>query len=130
MSASPLIGPAESLRAARSLVLAKRAYNRMRGRKPSGMLPIEYPGRNVGKPAGSHIDELASQRMTLVLCWACQPKFSHKRHHYYKDQKFPFVRGKCDGCRKHSERAKIYLHESFLTDPGGRTTSGQIWTPA
>jgi len=88
-----------------------------------------YQGRKIGKPEGSYMDDLCAMRSCIVLCWRCQHKFDHARHHYYKDRKFDFVRGKCDGCRTFAMKAGFYVHGSFLTDEGGKTTHGQTWTP-
>lgn len=92
--------------------------------------PIEHAGKKYGKPVSGWIDDLASLRKAIILCWRCQPKFDHKRAHYYKDGRFPHVIGKCDGCREHmNHQTKLYIHESFLGEPGGRTKAGQCWTP-
>lgn len=92
--------------------------------------PQEHPGRKYGMPEGGYVTDLAALRKTIILCWRCQPKFDHKRHNYYKDEKFPHVVGKCDGCRQvMNHSTKLYIHESYLSDPGGRTRSGQCWTP-
>jgi hypothetical protein len=45
------------------------------------------------------------------------------------DRKFPYVLGTCAGCRSIAYQGRLYIHESSLTGPGGRTRSGQIWTP-
>lgn len=92
--------------------------------------PFESPGRKFGKPEGGHVTDLAYLRKAIILCWKCQPKFDHKRYCYYKDERFPHVVGRCDGCRQilnHS--TKLYIHESYLSDPGGRARSGHSWTP-
>lgn len=97
--------------------------------KPAAQ-PREHAGRKYGKPEGGYVTDLASLKKAIILCWRCQPKFDHKRYHYYKDERFPHVVGKCDGCRQifnHSTR--LYIHESYLSDSGGRTRSGQCWTP-
>lgn len=89
----------------------------------------ESPGRKVGATEGGWISDLVETCKAIVLCWACKPKFDHKVNHYYKDEKFPYCQGVCDGCRKYAVQGQLYVHESFLTGPGGKTTSGQTWTP-
>lgn len=90
----------------------------------------EHPGAKYGKPKGGWIDDLAALRKTIILCWRCQPKFDHKKANYYKDGRFPYVIGRCDGCRTWmNHETKLYIHESFLGEPGGRTRAGQCWTP-
>ncbi len=92
--------------------------------------PREHPGKRIGKPVGSWIDDLAALRKAIILCWRCQPKFDHKKAHYYKDERFPHVVGKCDGCKEYmNHQTKLYIHESFLGEPGGNTKAGQCWTP-
>ena len=91
--------------------------------------PREHPGRKFGATAAGWVFDLVARRKVLILCWRCQPKFDHKRSRYYKDGRFPYVIGKCDGCREHVNQAKLYIHESFLGEPGGRTMAGQVWTP-
>lgn len=92
--------------------------------------PREHPGKKNGLPTGGWIDDLSALRKAIILCWRCQPKFDHKRANYYKDERFPHVVGKCDGCREYmNHQTKLYIHESFLGEPGGRTKAGQSWTP-
>jgi len=83
--------------------------------------------RNVSE--ATWVDRMASRRNAILLCGNCQPKFDPKRHNYYRDRKFTHVQGKCDGCQGYSLQAALYIHESFLADPGGRTRKGQCWTP-
>ena len=92
--------------------------------------PAIHPGKKFGATVGGWIDDLVSHKKVIILCWRCQPKFNHKRSHYYKDERFPTVIGKCDGCREIMNRdTKLYIHESCLGDPGGNTKAGQSWTP-
>lgn len=92
--------------------------------------PQEHPGKKYGKPVGGWIDDLVALKKAIILCWRCQPKFDHKRSNYYKDGRFPYVVGRCDGCREMmNHQTKLYIHESFLGEPGGRTKAGQCWTP-
>ena len=87
------------------------------------------PTRKTGSTESSWIDQLTSTHKCVMLCHLCTHKFDHIRSHYYKDRKFDYVMADCDGCRKKLERCAIYFHESVLTGPGGRTSSGQCWTP-
>jgi len=92
--------------------------------------PVEHPGKKPGAVTGSWIHDLVALRKAIILCWRCQPKFDHKRARYYKDERFPHVIGRCDGCKEHMNHStKLYIHESFLGGPGGQTKSGQVWTP-
>lgn len=93
------------------------------------VLPMEHPGRKFGNTVSSWISDLVETRKTIILCWSCKPKFNHSRNHYYMDKKFPWCQGTCDGCREYAIQGQIYVHESFLTDPAGKTSSGQTWTP-
>ena len=96
----------------------------------SNRQPQEHPGRKYGKPVGGWIDDLVARRKALILCWRCQPKFDHKRADYYRDERFPTVIGRCDGCRTWmNHEAKLYIHNSFLGDPNGHLRPGQCWTP-
>lgn len=109
----------------------KDASNKVSWRNDAGSRqPLEHPGRKVGHPEGSYVSDLAERKKAIILCWRCQPRFDYKRAHYYKDERFPYVVGRCDGCREFmNHQAKLYIHESFLGEPGGRTKSGQCWTP-
>ncbi len=92
--------------------------------------PREHPGRPVGKPEGTYVLDLVALKKVILLCWKCQPKFNHGKANYYKDGRFPHVIGKCDGCRDiMNHQTRIYIHESFLGEPGGNTKAGQCWTP-
>lgn len=92
--------------------------------------PVEHAGAKYGQPKGSWIDDLAALKKAIILCWRCQPKFDHKRAKYYKDGRFPYVIGRCDGCRRWmNHETKLYIHESFLGEPDGRLKAGQSWTP-
>jgi len=99
---------------------------------PNGRIPKlhEHPGRQIGKPAGTYVLDLVERRKAIILCWRCQPHFNHKRANYYKDMRFSHVVGRCDGCREYmNHQTKLYIHESFLGEPGGQTWAGQVWTP-
>lgn len=92
-------------------------------------VPREAPGRPVGHPEGSWIADLVALRKAIILCRTCDHRFDPDRHHYYKDRKFPFVQGRCDGCRQFAYQGRLHIHESALADPGGKLRSGQVWTP-
>lgn len=92
--------------------------------------PIEHPGRKFGAVEAGWIADLVALRKAIILCWRCQPKFDHRRHNYYRVDRFARVIGRCDGCRDVlSQDKKLYTHESYLGEPGGRTKAGQCWTP-
>jgi hypothetical protein len=91
-------------------------------------VPLESPGRRMGKPHGSHVAGLYEQRQTIWLCRSCAHKFDHKRHNYY--QEFYYVIGKCDACGVQNSRNKLYVHESYMAGPGGRATHGHEHVPS
>ncbi len=91
---------------------------------------IPSAGRKVGLPVGGWIDDLAALEKAIFLCFSCVHRFDHERAHYHKDTRLDYVRADCDGCRRLSSKAQIYIHESALTEPGGQQWSGLIWTPA
>jgi hypothetical protein len=92
--------------------------------------PRIHPGKKAGMPYGVWVSDLAARHKVIILCWKCQSKFDHKKANYYKDRRFPHVFGKCDGCKDiMSSETKLYIHESFLGEPGGNTKAGQVWTP-
>lgn len=88
-----------------------------------------HPGRPQTQLPSSWVADLVALQKAIVLCWACQPKFDHKRNHYYKDMRFQFHQGQCDGCRSFAAQGKMYVHESCLAEPDGRLMSGQVITP-
>jgi len=88
----------------------------------------EHPGRPHGMPHGSWVWDLTCLRKVVLLCFACQHKFDHKRNDYYMDGRHPFCTARCDGCRRLGQ-AKMYIHNSALAEPGGRLMSGQVVTP-
>lgn len=103
-----------------------------RGRvwKYDGSEPIpQAPGRRMGKPHGTYIDDLVELRKVIVLCWRCQPRFYYKRGDYYKDELYTHVVGDCDACKTFDPRAQIYIPEERLCEPGGKLRPGQCWTP-
>ena len=88
----------------------------------------EYTGRPMGKPHGSHMADLFEQRQTIWLCRGCSHKFDYKRHNYYREKYY--VIGRCDACKEKNSRNKLYVHESYLAGPGGRSIHGQSWIPS
>ena len=74
----------------------------------------EAKGRRIGKPHGSYIDDLAALKKAIVLCDGCVRRFNHVKHGYYRQREFPFVRGSCDACKQHSERASLFIHEMHV----------------
>jgi len=89
---------------------------------------VESPGRNYGQAAGSHISDLGEQEKAIWLCFKCKHRFDHKRAHYFYEKNLR-VRGSCDACKTFDVEAHLFIHESTLTDPGGRSRHGQVWTP-
>ncbi len=90
---------------------------------------LREPTKPKGVSPGGWVDRLASRHNALVLCRLHQSKFDHRKHHYYKDRKFPYVQGKCDACGELDVMAALYIHESFLANSDGETSRGQCWTP-
>jgi hypothetical protein len=121
---------------ARTLVQARRLGKLGRSREVQRAFATptvmqEAPGRPVGQPEGSWIDELSSRHTAIVLCdIRCRSRFDHKQADYYMDRRFPYVSGQCDGCRQIEVQCRLYIHNSFLSEPNGRIQSGQVWTPA
>ena len=89
------------------LILVKRAWSFKEYRKS-----LESPGRKIGKPHGSYIDDLAALKKAIVLCEFCVGKFNAKKNHYYRQREYPSVRGDCDACKQYSGRASLFIHES------------------
>ena len=88
----------------------------------------EAPGRRVGTTAGSHVaGELSELHSTIWLCWACKPKFDHKRHHYFYEKNLR-VSGRCDGCKEYRENSHLFVHESTVVQ-NGRSKHGDSWLP-
>ena len=77
-----------------------------------------HPGRRVGKPHGSYVDDLVALEKSVILCWRCEHKFKRtaKSKQYRKQVRYPFIRGNCDACRNWCEQAQIYLLESYVND--------------
>lgn len=125
-----LLSAQECARWARRFVTLKRARRKVRRNGVARTKLVEDPGRKVGKPEGSHIYDLVALRKAIVLCHIrCRARFDHKKADYYMDRRFPYVTGRCDGCRQIAIQAALYIHSSFLGDPGGRLRPGQCWTP-
>ena len=90
--------------------------------------PQEAPGRRMGKPHGSHIAGLYEQKQTIWLCRNCAYKFDYTKHSYYRERYY--VIGKCDACGNQNGRNTLFVHESYLAGPGGRSRHGHSWLPA
>lgn len=88
------------------LVIVKRAWG-LRDYLKS----LEDPGRKKGKPVGSYIDDLAALRKAIVLCDFCVKGFNAKHYRYHRQTEYPYVRGNCDACRRHSDRASLFMPE-------------------
>jgi hypothetical protein len=89
----------------------------------------EAPGRPRKTSISAWVDDLSALHKALTFCSGCRQKFNHKLAGYYQDRKLPFCIARCDGCNEHANRAQLYIHESYLTEPGGKTRHGQCWTP-
>lgn len=72
---------------------------------------LEAIGRRKGKPIGSYIIDLADLKKTIVLCSGCVKGFDAKRHGYYRQREYPYVRGNCDACRIFSNDASLFIHQ-------------------
>ena len=72
---------------------------------------MESPGRKVGKPAGSHMDDLSALRKCIVLCPLCVSKFSAKTSRYKMETEIPWATGRCDGCRVQDQRCRMFVAE-------------------
>lgn len=99
----------------------------------SQALPLrEHPGRPSRSLAGSWVTgELAARHQCIVLCWACNPKFAHRRYHYEHVTRFPTVQGKCDGCKKYTLQGKMFVHESTVgrRQVGVLDAIAPVWDP-
>ena len=67
------------------------------------------PGRAAGRLPGGHVTDMAALGKAISLCGTCAPKFAAARYGYVTKRNIPFVRGRCDGCQEHSERARLFL---------------------
>ena len=89
----------------------------------------DAPDRAFGKPHGTYVLDLAEKCDAILLCHACKHRFSHEDHHYYKDERFREFTGKCDACREFTVHGRLFIHEKFLTDTGGRSWADRSWNP-
>jgi hypothetical protein len=99
--------------------------------KSGKLLPTnlwETMGRKFGIAHGSYMDDLSANHKTIWLCWSCKHKFDYKKVHYFYEKNLR-VRGNCDGCRRFDVNSHLFIHESTLTDPGGKSRHGHVWTP-
>jgi hypothetical protein len=108
---------------------AKRVGAPLKNHGAAVVHTLPSPERRIGATESSWVSDLSESQHCVILCHLCTHKFDHEKYHYYKDRKFDYITGDCDGCRTKYTRAAIYFHQSVLTDPGGRTKSGQSWTP-
>lgn len=78
----------------------------------------EDKGRPVGKPKGSHLDDLIALRKAVLLCRLCAPQLVKvaRKYQYREDPKMPVVRASCDCCREHDDQARCFLHESLIPE--------------
>ena len=94
---------------------------------------VAHPGRPSGKLAGVWVaSELAERKQAIVLCWACSPKFNHRRAQYEHVTRFPVVQGKCDGCKKYTLQGKLFIHESTVgrRQVGNSDSAAPVWDPS
>lgn len=89
---------------------------------------MESPGRKVGKPAGSYMDDLAALRKCIVLCPLCVSKFSPKTARYRMETEIPYATGRCDGCRVHDARCRMFVAEEVYQQI--RMTKDEVRTMA
>lgn len=114
----------------------KSGQRRYRGPVWKGVAPnaggmTEHPGRPMGRPVGTWVDDLVQLRKTLVFCELCQHRFSERNASYYKDTRYGnCVHSKCDGCKEHTARGRLYLPEERLVEFSGMSKPGQVWHPA
>jgi hypothetical protein len=97
------------------------------GSAPKPKAPPETR-RAVGKPHGSYIAGLQEQTQAIWLCRGCSPKFDYKKHNYYREKYYCI--GLCDACHEPNSRNHLFIHEKYLTGPGGRSHHGHSWIPA
>ena len=71
-------------------------------------------GRRPGRLPGGHIADLADLRTAIWLCDLCLPKFNAAKVGYVTKSNLPFVRGRCDGCEKFTERAHLLVHHTLV----------------
>ena len=83
---------------------------------------IEHAGRRIGKPEGSYVDELASLRKAILLCWHHAPKFNAVVHHYFHEKNI-HVRGSCDACRQFCNKGQLFMPLEYVEG------ANQTWTP-
>jgi hypothetical protein len=75
----------------------------------------EDPGRKIGKPKGSYLDDLVSLRKSIVFCVGCERKFDHRRHKYSKPTGVPYWQGDCDVCREFCQTAAFFVPNENMT---------------
>lgn len=68
-----------------------------------------HTGRRPGTLAGSYVSDLAALGKAIVLCLSCATKFNAERVGYSTSEKIPVCRGRCDGCKRFSNNARLFM---------------------
>lgn len=114
---------AQKAKIAKARITPEQMYNE-RKKRAAESKRLEHPGRNMGKPHGTWVTDMAEERQGIVLCSSCQHKFRPEQYHYYRTREFQII-GRCDACKQHHNQGNtFFIHESLL----GRQ-HGQCWTP-
>jgi hypothetical protein len=94
------------------------------GQARAPVFPMEHPGRKSRTTAaGWVLDYLVPRNQTVLLCQQCNHGFDGRKVNYFcLVQRFGYVRGTCDGCKKHWENTYMWVSESLIG-----TKSGQCW---
>ncbi len=89
-------------------------------------IPREHPGRKSRTTAAGWIlDYIVPRNQTVLLCQSCNHGFDGKKVNYINlVQRFGYVKGTCDGCKKVWQNAYMWVHESLLG-----TRNGMCWDP-
>ena len=88
--------------------------------------PIVRPERQL---AGAWIGQKVDSRNAIALCSLCRPKFDFKRNNYVPATRWGRCIGTCDGCREHTNDQLLFIHESTVSNTGGRVVSGTVYVP-
>jgi len=90
------------------------------------VLPQEHPGRQSRTTAAGWIlDYLVPKNHTILLCQGCNHRFNgHTVGYVCLAQRFGYVRGSCDGCKKIWQNTYLWVSEALLG-----TRSGKCWDP-
>jgi len=64
--------------------------------------------------AGTRVGDMVALKRAIALCPMCINKFDVRRNGYVQRPTMPFVRGKCDGCRQHSDQNHFLFHKDAM----------------